>query len=287
MANIVQLSWQESNYDIVEMLKGTAGIPRPRKTVFSTSSLKERTVGKGIASEYFDITLVTALHEDIGINIQSEFGDIGDNIPAVKGIIDSVKGLQASVTGTTNDVYAMFGFQQWKNTSPIQISLTLNFYTDKSAWFDVWLPIVSLASLTTLSVITGKDGTPTSTYRTPGISMGNIKQATGSKKTAADATEAESSKRRVKNPRDERSDSKLIDVLIPGVIALNDAIVESAVPTFSHQKTKSGAPLSGSIQLTIKSLLPAYDRMLTAVSAEALRMNQRSSLLSKVTNLFR
>lgn len=280
MANIVRLQWKETNADILRLLQGENGLKRPKKTVFSTSEVQ--TI-QGV--NFRDMSMTVPLHEDITLQFQSEFGDIGDNLPAgVKSLIDLAKNITA-LGGTTSDMFAMFGFQQWKSTSPVSIQLTLGFYTNQSAWYDVWLPIVSLSTLTTLSVVKAPDGKNTGLYRTPGVSLGNLGIVSKAKTTDADA-KPEASSRKGKDSADAVK-SKVIDVFIPGVIALNNAFVESAHPTFSHQKTKSGGPLWGTLQLNIKSQFPAYDQMLTNVSIEALRTNQRDTILSKVTNLFR
>lgn len=285
MANIVRLQWKESNKDLLRVIKGEDGLRPPKRTVFTASEPQPLGVG---GATYRDMSMIIPLHEDITLQFQSEFGDIGDNLPAgIKSMLDMAKSFTA-LGGVTSDTFAMFGFQQWKSTSPVSIQLQLGFYTNQNSWYDVWLPIVSLSTLTTLSVITdSKSGKDTRAYRTPGVSLGNLGEANKAKTTDASAKPANNTSSGGKDVRKQSNLSKMIDVFIPGVIAMNNAFVESAHPTFSHQKTKSGGPLWGTIQLNIKSLFPAYDQMLTNVSINGLRAGQRDTVLSKVTNLFR
>jgi hypothetical protein len=139
---------------------------------------------------------------------------------------------------------------KWTRTNPITLSIRLGFYTRSNAFADVYLPMEELVSLSIIKIdkIPGQK----STYSVPGINLGNMDQAS---LTFMDKNEQE--KRALNAFKSGNFSTQLIDVFIPGIIFIQNALVETSRPTFSKQKTESGWPLWGELELNIKSLTPA------------------------------
>ena len=169
---------------------------------------------------------------------------------------------------------SIFGFQVWEKTEPIEISLELHFHTIRNGWLDVWAPIVSLASQSILSVgnsanITNNNGrnqvnfTSGANYSTPGVSLANAGFFTKAAKRQKSVEESKTSVKDLeKQARDKfNKNAKTVTVTIPGIINIGTALVKSAKPTFSKELTESGAPLWGKLDISLQSVLPAFDGM--------------------------
>lgn len=177
------------------------------------------------------------LLEDVTPEIISEFGSFSDVVPKFADILDFATIASAGITGGAPESVLstknLFDVPRWKKTNPIKLVAKLVFYTKKDPEGDVFLPMKKIIAHSILSY--NGDGT----YSVPGISLASVK-----------AFQKDGESGFSKN-------SKLVSIGIPGVIHLQVAIIERAIPTFSKEITESGFPLWGQLDLTVTGVFPA------------------------------
>lgn len=297
MANIIKIEWVERNKEFIYRLgqlqtlfghskspftiNGVSGakldnsktsVPGPLKVGASTDKATN-TVGLG-SIDGIEVKVEIPLQEDFQLNLQSSFQSVEDMIPGgASEFIRLGKSITAAV-GNTNDFMSIFGFQVWEKTEPIEISIELHFHTIRNGWLDVWAPIVSLASQAILSVsndvkVTENNGkrdvkfTSGANYSTPGVSLANAGFFTKAAKRQKNFTESKVNDKSLEEQARNKfnKNAKTVTVTIPGIINIGTALVKSAKPTFSKELTESGAPLWGKLDITLQSVLPAFDAM--------------------------
>ena len=296
MANIVRIEWAEKNKEFIYGLgqlqtlyghskspftiNGVSGsgldssktsVPGPLKIGAST----DKTAGTSGVNDIdsIEVKVEVPLQEDFQINFQSSFQTVEEMLPGGAGEFLRLGKKLTSAVGSTNDFMSIFGFQVWEKTEPIEISLELQFHTIKSGWLDVWAPIMSLSSQTILSVNNKAEVDPNSksgikfvsgaNYSTPGVSLANAKFFTkAAKKAKASDSDKEKKKELDESISRQKSNAKTVTVTIPGILNIGTAMIKSAKPTFSKELTESGAPLWGKLDLSIQSVLPAFDGMI-------------------------
>ena len=198
-----------------------------------------------------NMTLSTPLIDDPIIEMGSSFSSIGEMIPSK--FMDALK---LSKTFSKMEGVASAGLEtlidlpMWEKTEPIKLNIQLFFYTKTSAEKDVFEPIYALCSQSILQVKNK------GTYSIPGVSM-----SAWSKMKDKGGTNVDPQKP-LQNKDMGASGSTLISLEIPGIIYLPGCIVYNAKPTFSKNRTKSGYPVWGKVDLEIRSIYPANDEML-------------------------
>ncbi len=202
-----------------------------------------------------ETTSIFPLTEDPTLEVGSEFKSFSDDIPQISSILALMQNLgttggEAS-QGITNLLTALDA-PRWQKTNPVRITTKLLFYTEENPYDDVYKPMTDIMSL---SILTVKGEGENARIAIPGISLRNFSdfQLIGTQ------TESDVKKRFSEY-------SKIISIEIPGVIYLEKAIVEKAVPTYSKETTDSGFPLWGSLDMTMVSLAPAHTGMFQATA---------------------
>ena len=181
------------------------------------------------------------LLDDPTVEIKSQFSTMGELVPKLEGFVNLISTFQTVTSGTTSEgmmnLKNIFDIPRFQKADPVRMSLKLAFYTKESPKKDVWDPVRKLISY---SIISQDPDNPNS-YIVPGISLATMLEfsqgTTYSKK------------------------SKLISLEIPGVVYLDAALIESAIPTYSKQGTESGYPLWANVDLSILSVKPGNTSM--------------------------
>lgn len=258
---VLNLSWQDFNPDIINVLKyhkSTAVNSTPVSKSFNGGKV----VGKGV-----DFKASFPLQEDISIGLESQFQDAADLVPGIASKLQTLKSVMNAASGTSSEFFNLFKLQVWQETNPVQMTFKLVFHTKTDAWADVWVPAMSLASLSVLKKIgTGEGGI----FRTPGVSLANFAKikaaqlATKNVKDEAKGKKAEDALNKELENKDGFENGNMVGVHIPGLIRFEDGFVPKCNLTFSKESTKMGAPLWAEIELQVQTTLPAYDQILTS-----------------------
>ena len=224
------------------------------------------------------------LQEDFTIDAKSEFSSFGELLPG--GITNLVNlAISYSSTGSTvgaGTVYMsnVMDLKRWMKTYPASINCTLKFYTREDVVTDVWLPMNFFLSLGILSRIEeGTGDKKRGSFVTPAPSLGSCGQISRALKGDKDKKVQSSTKLALRdlvqgNNKSEAGfglkfseiKSKILSVLIPGVIYLPYCFVEEVTPTYSNQVVVADNgkeyPLWGEIQLRLSGIYSAIDDML-------------------------
>lgn len=206
------------------------------------------------------------LIEDPLLELQSSFQDLGDMIPgAVRGIFDLMRNL-GRVGGTASKNFeALLALPLWQKTEPVKMVLKLIFYTKDDPENDVVNPMRGLFSQAILQD-KGKNK-----FSVPGLSMrsyGIIKRTNKSKGLEPGKVQKI------------RESINLISLEIPGVIYLPFAIILSAKPSYSKQLTTAGLPLWGMLDIEVRSIYPANDKMFETTISKGTKINLLSEVLA-------
>ncbi|HPJ86801.1 MAG TPA: hypothetical protein PLU55_01670 [Candidatus Pacearchaeota archaeon] len=223
------------------------------------------------------------LQEGFTIDAKSEFSSFGELLPG--GITNLVNlAISYSSTGSTvgaGTVYMsnVMDLKRWMKTYPASINCTLKFYTREDVVTDVWLPMNFFLSLGILSRIEeGTGDKKRGSFVTPAPSLGSCGQisralngdisTTATPKEKKPLSEFLSSNAKQAGFGLDFSEikSKILSVLIPGVIYLPYCFVEEVTPTYSNQVVVADNgkeyPLWGEIQLRLSGIYSAIDDML-------------------------
>lgn len=209
---------------------------------------------------------VFPLTEDPLLELQSNFQSMEDMIPSgIMSMVNLMKNVNRISGGASKSFETLLALPLWQKTEPLTIVANLVFYTkDRGAFEDVWLPTMGLASQSIL--IDKGDGK----FSVPGISL----------KTYA------SMRKSGKNPKNHekvnQEGTNLISLEIPGIVYLENAVLMHAKPTFSKQLTTGGYPLWGTLNIMIRSIYPANDKMFSqtvSLAPEILLAEAKASLI--------
>lgn len=196
---------------------------------------------------------------EIQINYETEFGSFNDLVPGIGNALDVLTSLSTAGEGKVGSgllgLKNMMSVQRWQNTKPARVNVKLHFYTKTNPKKDVATEMQDLINLFILTKdINGN-------YYVPGISLKTMKIATTAKDT---------------DIFNIMQDGKFCSIKIPGMIFLAACMVTQAQPTFSNERTESGYPLWGILDIEFSGLYPAspdtYDRfpwLEGALSAQA------------------
>lgn len=224
------------------------------------------------------------LQEGFTIDAKSEFSTFGELLP---GGITNLVNLAISYSSTGNTVGSgtvymsnVMDLKRWTKTNPASINCTLKFYTKEDVVTDVWLPMNFFLSLGILSRIeeTSKSGEKSGSFVTPAPSLGSCGQISRALKGDSDNTTKPKEKKPLSDFLSSSAKqagfgldfsgikSKILSVLIPGVIYLPYCFVEEVTPTYSNQVVIADNgkeyPLWGEIVLRISGIYSAIDDML-------------------------
>ena len=191
-----------------------------------------------------DDVMVFPLQEDIRIDATSEIASWADVLPDLS-IIDKLTAIstaEGSVNGGLLNLSNMVNAPRWQKTNPIEIVVTIGFYTIDNPYKNVYEPMKKIIGLSILSKENGR-------IVPPGLFLPAMASATASENQGDKA---------------KGSSAKLVAIKIPGIIFMNLAMIVQAVPTFSKHITESGFPLWGTLELTIKGLYPAFEHFFNA-----------------------
>lgn len=166
------------------------------------------------------------LEEDITLSLQSDFAPLiesGGNplITALGQISRDIAGAGFSAQ------FKQMGFQIWKNTSPVALSLTIGLYMKQNAYRDVIAPAKELMTLPLPGL--GPDG---SSLSPPGPSI-------------LDALS------------EQVSTGKNISVRIGNILHLKKVIVKKVEPTMSSEVDEYGHPIWIKLAIDINTIFTA------------------------------
>jgi hypothetical protein len=175
------------------------------------------------------------INEDVSINVSSTFSSLysGGGSKAV----NVLGALTSRISGGNvkfSSQFKQFGFQVWEKSEPISLSFKLTFYMGMAGLYsgrtEVVGPMYKLASLC-LPLTGGTAGT----LVPPGPSLLEL----------------------LDGDAGQLSGGKEISIYIGNLLKIKNAIIEKAEPTFSKEVDSQGFPISGELQLEVKSLFVA------------------------------
>jgi len=211
--------------------------------------------------EIIDVPLLT----DVTLEIGSQFSSLGELAPALGTFIDIAKLLDVSggrMSKLHSDFYNAMDLPLWKRTEPMKFQTTLAFYTQDDPKKDVWDKMTYLMSLSILTKNSDQS------YSFPGLSIHSFSKLLTKQDTSVSSNASiqemiggiqTSSVKDVADFEKQlyESNSKFISIAIPGVVYLDTAMILTCTPTFSKQKTTSGYPLWGNLEIQVSGLYPA------------------------------
>jgi hypothetical protein len=214
----------------------------------------------------FDAPLLEDVQIELGSNFSS-WGELLGSMDKYRQGVNTIFGATGQASTGVLTIMNAFDLPRWQSTAPAKVQLNLAFYTKNNPETDVFYPMSLLSSLCILSE--NNDGS----FVLPGINTANIHQYLSElgKSSQAPASSLSSriatDKTATKLPEGDKfkNHSKLVSLEIPGVIYLQYAIIRSVQPKYSKQKTQSGYPLWGQIEVSIEGLYPASDVMFKQV----------------------
>lgn len=223
------------------------------------------------------ITETFPLLEDVQITLNNTYQPIGDLVAGISELVGLITTASTLLTGGMPQELAkannILSFPRWTNTDPIKINTKLLFYTKTDSYKDVVYPMNFFIRLATISL--DKDNR----IAVPGVALGEVlkdstpKTETIQKKPVKSLNKKANAEAETNTETEDRkksfsSKSKLVSIYIPGIVYINKAFIETIAPTYSRQKTKSGYPLWGMIDIQFSGALPAMAENFTNVSAE-------------------
>lgn len=171
------------------------------------------------------------LEEDITLSLQSDFAPLIES--GGNTMVTALGQLSRDLTGFGfSNQFKQMGFQIWKNTSPVAMSLTVGLYMNRNAYTDVVQPAKELMRLPLPDV--GADG---SSLVPPGPSILEAlteKNATG----------------------------KSINVRIGNIVHLKKVIVTKVEPTMSNEVDEYGHPIWMKLAIDINTIFTATTVMI-------------------------
>jgi hypothetical protein len=178
------------------------------------------------------------LLENIAIEAKSTFSTFGEMMPGITAAKDAAIGLKATMAGGLQEselnIANKFDLKRWQKTEPVRISTKIAFHSKEDAKKDVFDQMIKLLSY---AILSKEDSGGKVTYITPGISAAAMAQIKAGQTSSLPA--------------------KLIAFEIPGIVYIPVALIESANPVYSKERTQSGFPLWGTIDLVVTSVYPA------------------------------
>jgi hypothetical protein len=224
------------------------------------------------------VSMELPLLEDITLELQSQYQQLGDIFP-IAAKIQNILGALQSLGGTASSISNIFTYEMWKSTDPLIINFKTILYTVTNPFLDVWYPSVLISSqsiITKYNKFGGKIA-----YKLPGLSLGGASRAQverqGGKKISTTGLEGEEKKRAeatnkiIENQRKAREAEaeqfgttryqKVVAVHIPGILYIDTATIVSAKPTYSKQTAIVNGkpfPIWCELDIQIKSVSPAH-----------------------------
>ena len=195
---------------------------------------------------------------ELTINYETEFGSFNDLVPSVENVIDVLSSVSTAGSGQIGSgllgLKNMMSVQRWQNTKPARVNVKLHFYTKTNPAKDVAQEMQDLINLFILTKNSSGTG-----YDVPGISLTTMKAA--------------------RSGKDEFDiDGKFCSIKIPGMIFLAACMVTQAQPTYSSERTESGYPLWGILDIEFSGLYPAspdtYDNFPSLDVSEQKRLTE-------------
>lgn len=203
---------------------------------------------------------VFPLHDEIQMDIGSEFGSIGEDLGEITNLIQFVTKWSTNFSGKQGEGMAnlqnMLDAPRWNKTKPVSIQFSLYFYTKTKAEDDVYGEMMKWMEYCILSYEPG-----TKAFKVPGFSLANASNFTNAATGEINAASQAQINKAIKDNKISTS-SKLIQVFIPGVIYLYPALVMQAQPTFSKEVTESNFPLWGKLDMQVSGVYPAHSQVL-------------------------
>ena len=185
---------------------------------------------------------------ELTINYETEFGSFNDLVPGIGNVLDLVRNVSTGMSGQIGsgllNLSNMMAVSRWQNTKPARVNVKLHFYTKTNPKTDV---VDEMQDLINLYILTpdGNGG-----YYVPGISLKTMKMATDAGAKGKDM--------------DLKQNGKFCAIKIPGMIFLAACMVTQAQSTYSNERTESGCPLWGILDIEFTGLYPAtpdtYDK---------------------------
>jgi hypothetical protein len=210
-----------------------------------------------------DPILDIPLIEDVTFEVTSNFSSWGE----LAGPLNTAAELGRRVTAGAGSIRSnvlkglnLFDVPRWVGTDPIKFTTKLAFYTQEDPKADVFDKMAYMMSLSMLTK--NKDGT----YTVPGVGARNISEMLGQGGTTgrslyADVKTSGGPTKTIPDETDFSYKSKIITLEIPGVIYLDYAYITTCTPMISKQKTESGYPLWGNLDVTFSGLYPANSKI--------------------------
>ena len=203
-----------------------------------------------VGGDSTDDIFQSPLLEDIDLHTGSEFQSLAEMAPKVDDLINLANtfttGVNNKLTGVGYDLRNIMDYAMWKRTPPIEITTTLSFFTKSDTFKDVVKPTYTICGLAVLS----RDPSSRSGWLVPGVSLDLIKIINEA---------SEEQKEQIGSQKVTKQNSKLVSVLIPGIIHLPVALVQQCNPQYSKHITEKGYPLWSKVTCTFMGLSPAKD----------------------------
>lgn len=261
------------------------------------------------------------LHEDWSMEVKSNFqsyaeamGSVSSIASTLQGIIEKFRTAGSLNSGTTSIAGDYNKFLVWKDTEPINLSLTLTFETKTDPYYDVFIPVNLLLSRTMITPISdynakvpgffagllssknSSSGTTTTETARPGTGVGGPTAVTN----LANLISEVQGNGKILNSfgilfRNLTDDSAPVNTSLNSstvgygykpLLTISPSFILSVKPTYSKDRTTSGIPLYAKVEVQVQSLFSAMDSVLSTSSRTSGNFNF-TQIGSAATNIFR
>jgi hypothetical protein len=184
-------------------------------------------------------------------------------------VVNTIGAATGRIGTTLGGLRNVMDVPRWQGTDPVKVTMDLMFYTQTDPKKDVH---DKMKYITSLNILTREGGE----YIVPGVNAKTsaMLAAYGSNMKATKSLYLKSKEIGPKLSKSETYDynSKIVSLEIPGVLYLTHAFIVACQPTVSRQKTESGYPLWGKLNVQFSGVFPAntqmFDDVETAVKLE-------------------
>lgn len=212
----------------------------------------------------YNVYLTAPILNEYTLNVSTSYGDPSSLFGGAGAFLSSLANYYSTLTGNYPTPANILKVPIWTSTTPVRLNLELIFYAKTDPLKDVLLPAMYLASLASIRII-GEEVQGDKlrvSFKVPGINLTNV----GSSLQQFTQTDVNTSKsgisEELKNKLDNLhnkifGDSGVIKLIIPGIIHLDQALIQSVNVTFSNNVTEDFLPVWAKVSMEVQSFFAA------------------------------
>jgi len=212
----------------------------------------------------YNVYLTAPVLNDYTLNVSTSYGDPSSLFGGAGAFLSSLANYYSALTGNYPIPANILKVPIWTSTTPVRLNLELIFYAKTDPLKDVLLPAMYLASLASIRIIGEEvigDKLKVS-FKVPGINLTNVgsslTQFTQTDVNASKSGNSEELRKKLDSLNDKIfGDSGVVKIIIPGIIHLDQALIQSVNVTFSNNVTEDFLPVWAKVSMEVQSFFAA------------------------------